>query len=93
MRLYLIRHGVTDWNNEKRLQGKSDIPLNAFGELLAKETGEALRDIPFDLAYTSPLIRRFGIRIFFIFSMLRNCTSRRKGESPLKNCYKGQDRF
>ena len=57
MRLYLIRHGVTDWNNEKRLQGKSDIPLNAFGELLAKETGEALRDIPFDLAYTSPLIR------------------------------------
>lgn len=57
MRLYLIRHGVTDWNNEKRLQGKSDIPLNAFGELLAKETGEVLRDIPFDLAYTSPLIR------------------------------------
>ena len=58
MRLYLIRHGVTDWNNEKKAAGKSDNNvLNAFGELLAKETGEALRDIPFDLAYTIPLIR------------------------------------
>ena len=58
MRLYLIRHGVTDWNNEKRLQGKSDIPLNAFGELLAKETGEALRDILFDLARRQGLHRQ-----------------------------------
>lgn len=57
MRLYMIRHGETDWNKVKRLQGKSDIALNQFGEHLAKETGEALRHIPFDLAYTSPLKR------------------------------------
>lgn len=57
MRLYFIRHGETDWNKVKRLQGKSDIPLNSFGEHLAEETGAALRNVPFDLAYTSPLKR------------------------------------
>ena len=57
MRLYLIRHGETDWNKVKKLQGKSDIPLNAFGEHLAEETGEALSTVPFDVAYTSPLKR------------------------------------
>ena len=57
MRLYLIRHGETDWNKVKKLQGKSDIPLNAFGEHLAEETAEALAMVPFDLAYTSPLKR------------------------------------
>lgn len=57
MRLYLIRHGETDWNKVKRLQGKSDIILNEFGEHLAIETGKALKQVPFDLAYTSPLKR------------------------------------
>lgn len=57
MRLYLIRHGETDWNKVKRLQGKSDILLNEFGEHLAIETGKALKQVPFDLAYTSPLKR------------------------------------
>ena len=57
MRLYFIRHGETDWNQVKRLQGKSDIPLNEFGEHLAIETGEALKDVRFDLVYTSPLKR------------------------------------
>ena len=31
MKIYLVRHGETDWNNEKRLQGWADISLNAKG--------------------------------------------------------------
>lgn len=57
MKIYMIRHGETDWNVIKRLQGRSDIPLNEAGRELAKRTGEAMRDIPFTRVYTSPLKR------------------------------------
>lgn len=57
MKLYLIRHGQTDWNVIRRLQGQVEIPLNEFGEELARKTGEGLKDIPFAACYTSPLGR------------------------------------
>ena len=57
MRLYIVRHGETDWNKARRVQGHSDIPLNEYGIHLAEQTAEGMKDIHFDLAYTSPLIR------------------------------------
>ena len=57
MKLYFIRHGETDWNKERRLQGQADIPLNEFGRHLAVETGKGLADIPLDLCISSPLSR------------------------------------
>lgn len=57
MRLYIMRHGETDWNVRHLFQGHSDIPLNANGIALAKVTAHQLRDISFDLAFTSPLRR------------------------------------
>ena len=57
MRLYLIRHGETDWNRLRRLQGDSDIPLNQNGLTLASVTGKGLADVPFDLCISSPLTR------------------------------------
>lgn len=57
MKLYFIRHGETDWNIVKRLQGSTDIPLNENGEALARITAEGMRDIPLDLIFTSPLKR------------------------------------
>ena len=44
MELYIIRHGETDWNIEKRLQGRSDTELNAYGIELAEITAEALKE-------------------------------------------------
>jgi probable phosphoglycerate mutase len=57
MELYIIRHGETDWNKEKRLQGRSDTELNEYGIELAEITGEALKDVHFDCIYSSPLKR------------------------------------
>lgn len=57
MKLYLIRHGETDYNKQKRNQGQIDIPLNEYGRELAVKTGAGLADIPFDLCLSSPLVR------------------------------------
>ncbi len=57
MKIYMIRHGETDWNIVKRLQGRSDILLNEEGRRLARATAKALEDIPFAKIYTSPLLR------------------------------------
>ncbi|MDD3279519.1 MAG: histidine phosphatase family protein [Lachnospiraceae bacterium] len=57
MRLYIIRHGETNWNVQGRLQGQTDIDLNENGVRLAKVTAEGMKEIPFDLGITSPLIR------------------------------------
>ena len=92
MKIYMIRHGETDWNKKRKLQGQVDIPLNEFGKLLAKETAPALADVPFAVCYTSPLKRAaerdgiFRIRDFATFLMHRKCISRQKEGNPLKKC-------
>lgn len=57
MLLYIVRHGVTEWNRLKRVQGAMDIPLAEEGVRLARLTGEALKEVPFDICFTSPLQR------------------------------------
>lgn len=57
MKIYLVRHGETEWNKEYRLQGQADTKLNDYGRELAQITAEALKDIPFDVIYHSPLNR------------------------------------
>lgn len=57
MKIYFIRHGETIWNKEKKIQGQSDIPLNNYGRELGYITADALKEIPFDVVYSSPLIR------------------------------------
>ena len=45
MLIYVIRHGQTDWNAERRLQGQKDIPINAIGREQARQNGIALAAI------------------------------------------------
>ena len=41
MKLYFVRHGETEWNVKKKIQGKTDIPLNENGIRQAKRYEEA----------------------------------------------------
>lgn len=55
--ILLIRHGETDWNTERRLQGHLDVALNAEGVRQAQALGQALRGEALDAIFASDLSR------------------------------------
>jgi broad specificity phosphatase PhoE len=55
--LYLVRHGETDWNRQHRIQGLTDVPLNATGRKQARAAGKLLSRRDWDGIYASPLSR------------------------------------
>jgi broad specificity phosphatase PhoE len=63
--IYYVRHGLTDWNMQHRLQGRHDVPLNAEGCAQAARCGEILQElflrdgrVPESFNYiSSPLVR------------------------------------
>lgn len=57
--IYLTRHGQTEWNLEKRLQGRGNSPLTTFGIERAKELFNRVSDIKIDKIYTSPIERAY----------------------------------
>jgi broad specificity phosphatase PhoE len=76
MKIYLIRHGETDWNLQGRFQGREDIALNENGVGQAKRCAAALSKEQFEAVVTSPLSRakrtgeiiaeHFGVKQFII---------------------------
>jgi broad specificity phosphatase PhoE len=56
-KLYFVRHGETDWNAERRLQGRRDVPLNALGRKQAARCGELLRGL---VAGSGVTLRQFA---------------------------------
>ncbi len=57
MKIYVTRHGQTDYNKKRMMQGRSDIPLNEVGIEQARKRRESIGDIRFDAVYASPLVR------------------------------------
>ncbi|MCX7799899.1 MAG: 2,3-diphosphoglycerate-dependent phosphoglycerate mutase [Fimbriimonadales bacterium] len=56
-KLVLVRHGQSLWNLENRFTGWVDVPLTELGEQEARQAGERLKGMHFDVAYTSALTR------------------------------------
>ena len=56
-RIFLVRHGETQWNRDRRFQGQIDIPLNENGKTQARQASAFLKDIDFDFAISSDLLR------------------------------------
>lgn len=55
--LGFVRHGITDWNMEKRFQGQLDIPLNDQGRAQARALAQRLGQEAWDVIYASDLLR------------------------------------
>lgn len=53
----LVRHGVTDWNMEGRMQGRNDIPLNEEGRKQAELLGKRMASEDWDYIYSSDMLR------------------------------------
>lgn len=56
-RLCVVRHGETDWNAGRRIQGQTDVPLSVRGHAQARATANALAPEGFAALYSSDLIR------------------------------------
>jgi probable phosphoglycerate mutase len=54
---YFMRHGETDWNRARKLQGTTDVPLNALGESQAERAREAAAALGLKSIAVSPLDR------------------------------------
>ena len=57
MKVYIARHGQTDWNTQHRAQGHTDIPLNETGRKQAEALRDNIKGIKFTAVYASPLKR------------------------------------
>jgi broad specificity phosphatase PhoE len=55
--IYIVRHGETEYNKTKRIQGKQQIPLNINGRTQAVQAAESLRQYKITHVYCSGLIR------------------------------------
>ncbi|RIV29145.1 histidine phosphatase family protein [Alicyclobacillaceae bacterium I2511] len=58
--VWIVRHGQTDWNLQGKLQGWTDIPLNANGVREAHALGFTLQGIPIHSLYSSDLVRAYA---------------------------------
>ncbi len=71
MRLYVMRHGTTNWNEKKIIQGRRHNRLSKSGVKLVENTAYEIKDIDFDVIISSPMFRT--IQTANIVNKYHNC--------------------
>lgn len=67
MKIYLVRHGETDYNKDGIMQGqKMNIDLNDSGVRQAVKLKNKLKNVDFDMCFTSPLIRSWSTAMIIV---------------------------
>lgn len=52
--IYVVRHGQTDWNKDRKMQGRMGLPLNEYGIEQAEAIKEKIPTVKFDFVFSSP---------------------------------------
>lgn len=55
--IYIMRHGLTEWNASRKMQGRTDIPLSEAGREMARKAAKEYKRVDFDICFCSPLCR------------------------------------
>lgn len=77
MKITLVRHGQTEANYEKIIQGLENIPLNDTGRRQCKKLREKLADKHYDVCYMSPLLRTVETAIILIGERVKTIPDKR----------------
>ena len=92
MKIYLVRHGETDANKNKIMQGQSqNLQLNENGIRQATALKNKLKDVNFDICFTSPLIRAWSTAMIIVGDRVKIKEDKRLIERYLGNI-EGKDR-
>ena len=74
--LYIMRHGKTEWNALHKIQGRTDIPLNEEGRLMAEKACEEYKDLHIDVRESKTALLFRIARLIFCFKSRENITNR-----------------
>ena len=82
LKLYIVRHGQTEWNVQEKFQGQLNSPLTEEGKVKIRKTATELADIEFEAVYTSKLGRTVGTAEIILES--NNIEKRKNDNEKLK---------
>ena len=57
MKVYVARHGQTQWNVENKVCGRTDLPMTEYGQEQAEQLAKITKDLPIDRIISSTMIR------------------------------------